>query len=129
MNARAEACRVSDEYKRREQERVEADRLRKIAYENAMATALPVEWKNPAAWDETLAAQTSDYGRRTMEYAKEWGQFMQAEVAKGRTIAECYDETSRIADHDGITGYMHGCARSMLQQWWIYGDELAACPR
>lgn len=38
-------------------------------------------------------------------------------------ITECADRTYREEDTDGITGFMYGCACSILEQEWKYGDE------
>ena len=38
-------------------------------------------------------------------------------------ITECADRTAREEDTDGITDFMYGCACSILEQEWKYGDE------
>ena len=34
------------------------------------------------------------------------------------------DEASKVADIEGITGFMYGCAVNTLSQLWKYGEEL-----
>ena len=64
------------------------------------------------------------YSRGVVNYAKRWAELMEAEIAEGKKIFEIADKTSRIADTDGITGYMYGCAVSTLSHLWEYGEEL-----
>ena len=40
------------------------------------------------------------------------------------TVACCAKEASHLADSEGITGFMYGCAVSMLAQCWKHGEEL-----
>ena len=49
---------------------------------------------------------------------------MQREIANGKTVEQCHEECSRVADYDGITGFMHGAAMSMHRGAWKYGSEL-----
>lgn len=49
---------------------------------------------------------------------------MQIEIAKGKTIAECYGYTQKGLGFLGITGFQFGCAVSVLSQTWKYGEEL-----
>lgn len=64
------------------------------------------------------------YSRRVMEYVFRWADLMEREIDQGRSIAEIADETSSVADEDGITGFQYGCAVNILAQYWIYGEEL-----
>jgi len=61
---------------------------------------------------------------RTYSYAEDWANFMEREMANGRTIAECAESTSREADTDGITDFMYGAAVAMLAHVWEHGEEL-----
>jgi len=42
----------------------------------------------------------------------------------GRSIAEIADKCSHEADTDGITGFMHGAAVSVLCACWVHGEQL-----
>lgn len=41
-----------------------------------------------------------------------------------KVIVENADRLSNEADVEGITGFMYGCAVSILSQCWKYGEEL-----
>lgn len=70
-------------------------------------------------------AKNSDpYGAGVVDYETRWADAMEAEIAKGRSVAECAKETSHAANTDGITGFMYGCAVNSLSHFWIHGDEL-----
>lgn len=64
------------------------------------------------------------YSRGVVVYGELWAQFMQKEMAAGRTLEECADETSHKADTDGITGFMYGAAVSALAKFWKHGEAL-----
>lgn len=80
--------------------------------------------KDVDGWANAKANNTDPYGARILSYAEDWANFMEREMAKGKTIAECAEATSREADTDGITGFMYGAAVSMLAQVWEPGEEL-----
>jgi hypothetical protein len=64
------------------------------------------------------------YGHRVITYAEEWANFMEREMAAGKTLEACAEATSREADTDGITGFMYGAAVSTLAAVWEHGDQL-----
>jgi len=80
--------------------------------------------KDAAGWGEAKAANTDPYGGRVMSYAEDWANFMEREIAKGQTLEQCADRTSREADTDGITGFMYGAAVATLAAVWEHGDAL-----
>ena len=49
---------------------------------------------------------------------------MEAQLAAGKTLAECAKKTSHSADTEGITGFMYGVAVSVLAACWTHGEEL-----
>lgn len=49
---------------------------------------------------------------------------MEARIQNGETVESCAESTSRLADYDGIIGFMYGCAVSTLSKVWKYGEEL-----
>jgi len=91
---------------------------------NARGKVLPMKITNQELWNKGLANNTDPYGARVFSYAEDWANLMEAEMAKGKTIAECAKETSHTADTDGITGFMYGAAVSTLSQAWEHGEEL-----
>ena len=49
---------------------------------------------------------------------------MEERIANGEKIEDIAKELSHKADTEGITGFMYGCAVSILLQCWEYGEEL-----
>ena len=75
-------------------------------------------------WKEGLKNNQDPYGARIYSYALDWANLMEAEIANGKKLEDVADETSHIADTDGITGFMYGASVSILAQAWVYGDVL-----
>lgn len=126
---RHEAYIASDEYKQRMVEAAAAEAKRKAASVAALADAeargiTALTLSDPESWQKTADANSEGYGAAVIRYAETWGRLMEARVLAGQTIADCAEETSHIADTEGITGAMYGFAASMLSQWWIHGDDL-----
>lgn len=80
--------------------------------------------KDTETWAMGKANNTDPYGARIYSYAEDWANFMEREMAKGATVAECAEATSREADTDGITGFMYGAAVATLAHVWAHGEEL-----
>ena len=89
-----------------------------------LAHAPAMEFSNSAAWQSFEVANPDGYGRAVVEYAEQWARLMQLELASGRALEAIAEPTSRDADTDAITGFMYGCAVSMLAQCWIHGEQL-----
>jgi hypothetical protein len=75
-------------------------------------------------WKKSVDANTDGYGGAVMTFAERWACYMEAELAIGKTIAECANRCSHLADEEGITGFMYGCAVSTLAAVWVHGDAL-----
>lgn len=76
-------------------------------------------------WEDCQKANSSDpYSNGVIRYAKRWAELMEEEIAKGSKLNEIAETTSHTADTEGITGFMYGCAVSILSQVWEYGEEL-----
>ncbi len=84
---------------------------------------------NPEGWAKSVAANQDGYGACALRYAERWARMMEAESTAGKTLKECADPTSQVADTEGITGHMHGCAVSILSQVWVHGEGLRAAIR
>lgn len=58
----------------------------------------------------------------------EYNTDVEAEIDKSNDVMKCFvdnaDRLSREADTEGITGFMYGCAVSILSQCWEYGEYL-----
>lgn len=75
-------------------------------------------------WQKAVDINQDPYGKAGMDYCKAWAILMQNELAKGKTVVECAEQTSKEADTEGITGFMYGMAVSILSIYWAHGEEL-----
>lgn len=81
--------------------------------------------KDPAGWKLAVDANVDAYGACVMRYAERWAFLMEHEMEEeGKTVAQVAKATSNTADEEGITGFMYGCAVSILSRVWIHGEEL-----
>jgi len=80
--------------------------------------------KDIKAYDEWKANNTNPYGSAIFRYAEKWANLMEERLTKGEKIEDIAKELSHKADTEGITGFMYGCAVSILSQCWEYGEEL-----
>lgn len=122
-DARLQAA--SDRQQAERREKYEAkERSKRAALKYLLETAPAFAVRDQAAWDECRSKNNDPYGARVVRYAEEWGRLMQGMLARGETISECADAASHIADDDGITGFMYGCAVSILAGVWEHGEAL-----
>lgn len=97
---------------------------KKAALEAKLADCPPATL-NRDEWEKGYSAQESGYGRAVFEFADTWARLMEREIAAGATLPLVADECSSAADAGyGITGFMYGCAVSILASAWVHGDEL-----
>jgi len=75
-------------------------------------------------WQKTVAANFDPYGIAVVQYTQRWVELMEEQISAGMSVAEIAKETSHKADTEGITGFMYGCAVSILSQVWEHGEEL-----
>ena len=106
-----------DEYQQLEQ-------AKRLLLAEALSVTGPIGLIDQPAWDQFVAKNKDGYGAGVVRYADNWARLMQARLANGESIADCADETSHLADGDGITGFMYGCAVSMLAKTWKHGEAL-----
>ena len=64
------------------------------------------------------------YSLGVVNYVKRWAELMEKEIENGSKLIDIADKTSHEADTEGITGFMYGCAVSVLSAMWEYGEEL-----
>lgn len=69
------------------------------------------------------------YGRACFTYAERWAEMLEEEIEQSNNsakdvIKDNAKDFSFKADEEGITGYMYGCAVSILSSCWKYGEEL-----
>lgn len=84
--------------------------------------------KDEAKWATYVAANSDDpYGAACVAFALAWADEMEAHLATGKTVADIAESVCREVDSRpgfGITGFMYGCAVSMLSSCWEYGEDL-----
>lgn len=83
-----------------------------------------MEFADETAWNNAVAANDDKYGRAIHEYAKRWAELMEDAIADGATVEACAKELSHLADTEGITGFMYGCAVGLLARSWKHGENL-----
>ena len=81
-------------------------------------------FKNEILWEKGIENNTDPYGSAVYIYAKRWANLMEEEIASGKSVSDIAEETSHRADTEGITGFMYGCAVSVLAGCWEWGEEL-----
>ncbi len=113
------------EYKRQQEEyeRKQLERGTKLA---AMLADSPehMSLRDPEGWKKSCDVNTDPYGGAVMTYAERWARLMEGRMNKGERIADIADECSHLADSEGITGFMYGCAVSILSKVWQHGEAL-----
>ena len=80
-----------------------------------------------AKFNGGLENNQDPYGMAVYRYASEWATLMEKRITETEgvlTIEDIAKPCSREADTEGITGFMYGCAVSMLADIWVFGDEL-----
>lgn len=80
--------------------------------------------KDEVAWNRFVEANRDPYGRQVVSYSELWADLMEGRMKDGEPIADMAEETSHEANTTGITGFMYGCAVSVLSQCWEHGEEL-----
>jgi len=81
---------------------------------------------DPEGWRKTVENNTDPYGAATVSYANMWAQMMEGLINQGSALKDIAEECSQLADTEGITGFMYGCAVSILSRCWKYGSDLNA---
>src|SRR6185437_14201377 len=99
------------------------DKSEKQTFEDSVK-GIEMEFSDKKAWEEGLYKNSDPYGAACYEYAEGWAKLMQKEIALGKTVRECADETQKGLGFMGITGFMYGAAVSVLSKCWKYGEEL-----
>lgn len=84
--------------------------------------------KNEKEFYDWFATQKNDgsgigYGEIIFHYAWRWALLMEYLMDEGYTFDEMARDASHIADVEGVSGFMYGCAAAVISQCWIYGEE------
>ena len=68
------------------------------------------------------------YGHGVYTFAERWAELMEKDIeATGdpvKSITKNAEGFAKEADTEGITGFMYGCAVSILAECWEYGEIL-----
>lgn len=75
-------------------------------------------------YEDWKAKNTDGYGSGVFRYAEKWANMMEEAIENGAKLEDVAKSLSHKADTEGITGFMYGCAVSILSQCWVYGEEL-----
>ena len=116
---------ASPEYKREQEEYERKQRERENTLTTALASAPErMTLRDPEGWKQSCEVNSDGYGEAVMAYAERWARLMEARMSKGERIAGIADDCSRLADNEGITGFMYGCAVGVLSKVWQHGEAL-----
>lgn len=128
MGERAEVARKKREAWAKTPEGIEAQRkadIKKRELEADLAGGLKTfEVVDGSGWDKDVSANSDGYGACGIRFAARWAWNMEHALMLGETVSGCADRCSRDADIEGITGFMYGCAVSVLARVWVHGEEL-----
>ena len=83
-----------------------------------------MKFKDKAKWDKGVENNQDPYGAACYRYAEKWADLMEARIISGESVADCADATSHEANTEGITGFMYGCAVTILSHCWEHGETL-----
>lgn len=121
---RSEAYRNSPEGKEAERR---AEEFRKKAEAARAEGILPFKVRDAESWQKSVGNKDNNkdgYGSGVIRYAARWANLMEKKMSAGAKLEDIADSTSHEADAEGITGFMYGCAVSMLSQEWEHGEQL-----
>ena len=75
-------------------------------------------------WELTVRNNQDPYGEAGVQFAERWANQMESRIVNGERLEDVAEEESDRADIEGITGFLYGCAVSILSKVWVYGEEL-----
>jgi hypothetical protein len=101
-----------------------AQREKANAEVSSYIASVAMKVSDDQAWDDFVRRNTDPYGAGVVRYAERWARLMQARMADGSKLEDIAKQASHDADNEGVTGFMYGCAVSMLSQTWEHGEEL-----
>lgn len=103
------------------------EEARRLAEESAKEGIVAFDVSDEAAWNSYLEVNRDDgYGEAVLRYAARWARLMEQRIAAGESLESVADEESRKADTEGVSGFMHGLATSVLVNCWRHGESLRA---
>lgn len=76
-------------------------------------------------WNQFVKENSKDpYSCGIVNYSRRWAKYMQALIAKGKTVDKIAKESSYDCNVNGISYFAYGFAVNILSQCWKHGDEL-----
>ena len=75
-------------------------------------------------WAKSLKNNQDEYGACGHRYMERWTDLMEEKIAAGEKLQDIAEQTGHDADTEGITGFMYGCAVSVLSEVWEHGETL-----
>lgn len=115
---------IREEKRAKEEAEYRAKEQKEREQFEAKVKGIELELSDVEGWNKSREVNSDGYGGAALDYAEGWAKLMQIEIAKGKSIAECYDYTQKGLGFLGITGFQFGCAASVLSQTWKHGEEL-----
>lgn len=99
-------------------------KVRQFQKQNADFTI--ADKKKQEEWENCKTVNSKDgYSNCVIDYTILWAQYMEYLMTKhDKKLSDIWDMSSHLADIYGITGFMYGCAVSILSSVWKYGEEL-----
>lgn len=77
------------------------------------------------AYRAMVKLNSSDgYSRAVVTYVRDWALAMEDAMASGERLENVAENLSHYVDYDGITGFQHGVAVSILAEYWKHGERL-----
>lgn len=80
-----------------------------------------------ANWAIGRENNQDDYGRAVFDFAEQWAEAMEEEIAGGAHVKDIAERLNRKIDDKpgfGITGFMYGCVVKYLSMAWKWGEDL-----
>lgn len=91
---------------------------------DALIDGVSIELANSTDWEKTRLANQDGYGAAAFRYGERFGRVIQAELAKGSTVADAANKWEFEVDDDGLTGFQQSCALVALFHCWKHGPAL-----
>lgn len=112
--AAAKRCQEAEEAQHKQDEQVRA----------ILSSAAPIALKDAEWLAKTVEVNSDGYGSCVVHFAENWARLMHVRLTDGKSVKDCTNETSHLADMDGITGFMYGYTVSILSQVREHSEEL-----
>lgn len=125
-----EEYKKTPEYRAERAKELKEETRKQVIAERVIAVdeSTELEFKDDEAkakWEKFVEVNSDGYGSGCVNYARRWAKYMQMIMARdNKSVSQIASQTSHACDINSITGFMYGCAVSILSTCWKYGDEL-----